>query len=187
MTVLTTARLRLEPLSDVHFDGFHAMNADPEVARYLSGTPETPEQTWDVIGRVKARWTDTGYSWWALMSRESGDLVGAACLQNLRREMQRLPDRDCPLELGWRLRREHWGRGYASEAALAIGDHAFDTQKPEELLAVCHPSNAASSGVMKRIGMQHVGLQRWYGMDQTTYRVSAAAWAAARASRRADS
>ena len=183
MTILTTARLRLEPLSDAHYDDFHAMNADPEVARYLSGTPETPEQTREVIERVKARWAAVGYSWWALMSRETGELVGAAALQNLRREKQLLPDLACPLEIGWRLRREHQGRGYASEAALVIGDHAFDTLKPDEILAVCHPLNAASAGVMKRIGMQPQGLQRWYGMDQTTYRASAAEWAAARATR----
>ena len=110
-------------------------------------------------------------------------MVGAGCLQNLRREMQPLPDLDCPLEIGWRLRREHWGRGYASEAAIAIADHAFDAFKPDELLAVCEPENAASAGVMKRIGMQHVGLQRWYGQEMTTYRVGAQEWRAARAAR----
>jgi RimJ/RimL family protein N-acetyltransferase len=184
MTILTTARLRLEPLSDVHFDGFHAMNADPEVMRYLGGEPDTPEETREVIERVKARWVDTGHSWWALLSRDTGELVGAAALQHLRREDQSLPDRDCPLELGWRLRRQHWGRGYASEAAFAIGDHAFDALRPDEVLAVCNPLNAASAAVMQRIGMQHLGLQRWYGMDLTTYRSSAADWAAGRAARR---
>jgi RimJ/RimL family protein N-acetyltransferase len=183
MTVLTTARLRLEPLSDVHFDGFHALNADPEVMRYITGTPETPEQTRAVIERVKARWADTGYSWWALISRESDQFVGAACLQNLRRETQPLPDRDCPLELGWRLRREHRGKGYASEAAYALGDHAFDALKPHEVLAVCHPENAASAAVMQRIGMTPAGLQRWYGQDLTTYRISAEDWQARRAVR----
>ena len=183
MTVLTTARLRLEPLSDVHYDGFHAMNSDPEVMRYLTGQPETPQQTRAVIERVKARWADTGYSWWALVLRESGTLVGAAALQNLRREMQPLPDRDCPLEIGWRLRREHWGRGYASEAAIAAADHGFDVHEAAEILAVCNPVNTASSDVMRRIGMQARGLQRWYGMEQTTYGVGAQAWRALRAAR----
>jgi len=183
MTLLTTQRLRFEPLSDAHFDGFHAMNSDPEVMRYLSGRPETPDETRAVIERVKARWADTGYSWWALLSRESGELVGAAALQNLRREMQPLPDRDCPLEIGWRLRREHWGKGYASEAAFAIGDHAFDTLSPPEILAVCNPANTASSGVMRRIGMRDRGVQRWYGMAQTTYGATAEEWRAARAAR----
>ncbi len=183
MTVLTTARLRLEPLSDIHFDGFHAMNADPEVMRYLSGQPETPEQTRAVIERVKGVWASTGYSWFAFMARDTGELVGAGCLQNLRREAQPLPDRDCPLELGWRLRREHWGKGYASEAAHALGDHAFDALEPDEVLAVCHPKNAGSAAVMKRIGMTPAGLQRWYGQDLMTYRISTEDWQARRAER----
>ena len=45
MTVLLTARLRLEPFSEHHLDGLHAMNARPEVMRYISGQPETREQT----------------------------------------------------------------------------------------------------------------------------------------------
>jgi len=97
--------------------------------------------------------------------------------------MQPLPDRDCPLEIGWRLRREHWGQGYASEAARAIGDYAFDTLSAPEILAVCSPVNTASSDVMRRIGMRDRGVQRWYGMEQTTYGASADEWAVSRAAR----
>ena len=178
MTVLTTPRLRLEPFTDDHLDGLSAMNSDPEVMRYLSGQPETREQTQAVIERVKARWADTGYSWWALVERDTGEVVGAGALQNLRREMAPLPDRDCPLEIGWRLRRDRWGRGYALEAAIAIADYTFDTWHPDELLAVCDPANTASSSVMKRLGMQDQGLQHWYGRDMTTYRIDAATWRA---------
>jgi RimJ/RimL family protein N-acetyltransferase len=173
MTILTTARLRLEPLSDVHLEAFNAMNADPEVMRYLSGKPETLEESRAIIERVKARWAEIGYSWWALMERDSGAFVGAATLQNLRREATPLPDLDCPLEIGWRLHRDHWGRGYASEAARAIVDHAFEALGPDELLAVCDPDNQASWTVMERLGMQPLGLQRWYGRDVTTYRLAA--------------
>ena len=176
MTVLTTARLRLEPLSDVHLEGFNAMNSDPQVMRYLTGKPETLDESRAIIERVKARWADTGYSWWALVARDTGELVGAACLQNLRREATPLPDRDCPLEIGWRLRREHQGRGYASEAARAIAAHGFETMGAGELLAVCHPDNRASWTVMERLGMQPLGLQRWYGQELATYRIDAARW-----------
>jgi RimJ/RimL family protein N-acetyltransferase len=185
MTVLSTARLRLEPLADPHLDGFNAMNADLEVMRYLSGKPETLEESRTIIERVKGRWADVGYSWWALVEHDSGQLVGAGALQNLRREATPLPDPDCPLEIGWRLRRDRWGRGYAIEAATAIVDFAFGRFQPDELLAVCHPDNRASSAVMKRLGMVDQGLQRWYGKDMTTYRLAAAAWRASAAQRHA--
>lgn len=183
MTVLTTARLRLEPLDDTHLAGFNAMNSDPEVMRYLSGKPETLDESRAVIERVMARWADTGYSWWALVERATDRLVGAACLQNLRREATLLPDRACPLEIGWRLHRDHWGRGLASEAAAVIAGHAFDVLKAEELLAVCHPDNRASWTVMERLGMQPQGLQQWYGRELTTYRIDAAQWRAGVAAR----
>jgi RimJ/RimL family protein N-acetyltransferase len=176
MTQLTTARLRLEPLTDHHLDGLNLMNSDPEVMRYLSGKPETREETMAVIARVKARWADTGYSWWAAMALDTGELVGAGALQNLRREMTLLPDPACPLEMGWRLRRDYWGLGLASEIAIAIRDYAFQAYAPDELLAVCNPDNGASSAVMARVGMQPQGLQHWYGQELTTYRMDAAQW-----------
>ena len=185
MSTLTTVRLRLEPYRDDHVAGLHAMNSDPQVMRYLSGKPDTLEETRAIVERVKARWAEVGYSWWAFIERETGELVDAGCLQNLRREATLLPELDCPMELGWRLRRDRHGRGYASEAAFAIGDWAFETFGPDQLLAVCDPDNTASARVMQRIGMEDVGLQRWYGKDLTTYRIDAASWQMNAAVRRA--
>jgi RimJ/RimL family protein N-acetyltransferase len=178
MPQLTTPRLRLEPYTDAHLEGLNALNGDPEVYRFLSGQPETLEETRSVIERVKTRWIETGYSWWALVERDSGELVGAGCLQNLRRDKTLVPDPACPLEIGWRLRRDRWGRGLASEAAQAIAAFAFDTLQPDELLAVCVPENTASANVMVRLGMQLQGLQQWYGRELTTYRLTADEWRA---------
>jgi len=178
MTILTTARLRLEPYDEAHLDGLNALNTDPEVMRFL-GEPESRERTLEVIALVQARWRELGYSWWTFVERDGGAIVGAGCLQNLRREAQAGTDPDAPLELGWRLRRDRWGRGLATEAARAIGDFAFDTFKPDVLLAVCHPDNTASSGVMRRLGMRDEGLQRWYGRQMATYGIDAAGWRAA--------
>ena len=186
MTILTTARLRLEPLSDAHLEGFHAMNSDPEVMRYLSGEPETLDESRAIVERVKARWAEVGYSWWAIVERAGGELVGAGALQNLRREATLLPDPACPLEVGWRLARDRWGRGYAIEAAVAMAGHAFDALRADELLAVCHPDNEASRGVMVRLGMRAQGLQRWYGKALTTYRIDAVRWRENAAAREAN-
>ena len=185
MTQLTTARLRLEPYTDAHLEGLNAMNADPDVYRFLSGQPETRDETLAVIERIRARWADIGYSWWAFIERDSGELVGAGCLQNLRREMTPQPDLACPLEIGWRLRRDRWGRGLASEAALAIATFAFETRHADELFAVCFPENTASAKVMVRLGMTPHADRHWYGKDLTTYRIGADAWRANAAARAA--
>jgi RimJ/RimL family protein N-acetyltransferase len=179
MALLNTVRLNLEPFTDAHVDGLHALNSDPEVMRYLSGRPETRDDTVEVVERVKRRWIEFGYSWWSLISRDSGEIVGAGALQNLRREATSSPDPACPLEIGWRLRRDCWHQGLATEAARAIACFAFDTIHAEELYAVCDPDNIASANVMKRLGMQDRGLQTWYGKSLTTYQTNPRQWLAA--------
>jgi RimJ/RimL family protein N-acetyltransferase len=178
MAILTTTRLRLEPFTDDHVAGLNAVNGDPEVMRYISGRPETLEDTRAVVERVKRRWREIGYSWWAFVEADGGEVVGSGCVQNLRQDARAEPDLACPLEIGWRLRRDRWGRGLASEAARAMAGFAFEALRANELYAVCNPANAASAQVMQRLGMQHLGLQTWYGKECDTYRMAAAAWRA---------
>lgn len=173
MTALTTDRLKLVPFTDDHLDGLSALNSDPEVMRYISGRPETRDETVAVIERVKQRWIEFGYSWWSFIEKESGVIIGAGALQNLRRGATASPDRACPLEIGWRLRCDYWNRGLATEAARAIAGFAFNTVLADEIYAVCHPDNVASANVMKRLGMQYAGLQTWYGKNLVTYQVTA--------------
>jgi RimJ/RimL family protein N-acetyltransferase len=170
MTILTTERLRLEPFADAHLDELYAMNSDPAVMRYITGRPETREETQAAIERVKARWAEWGYSWWSIFSRESGRLIGAGAIQHLGR------DKAHPLEIGWRLRPEHWHQGYASEAAQAMAAFAFDTLNATRLCAVCDPDNKASAQVMKRLGMSYQGIERWYEADCAVYAITRSDW-----------
>ena len=98
---LKTDRLRLVPCDDEHLEGLSALNSDPEVMRFISGRPETRSETQHMIDRVKARWTRYGYSWWSFIELASDQIVGAGCIQNLRRTGAD-PDLSCPLEIGWR-------------------------------------------------------------------------------------
>lgn len=170
MTILQTERLRLEPFADQHFEGLHAIDSDPEVMRYISGKPDTREDTAAGIARVKARWAEWGYSWWAFIETDSDQVVGSGCIQHLAR------DRSNPLEIGWRLRRDRWHQGLASEAAQVMAAFAFDTLRTPLLCAVCHPDNKGSARVMQRLGMSYRGIERWYTMDTSVYEISRADW-----------
>ncbi|HJV60201.1 MAG TPA: GNAT family N-acetyltransferase [Albitalea sp.] len=178
--VLTTRRLRLEPCAPEHLPGLHALNADPQVMRYVTGQPETVEQTRAMIERVQARWAEFGYSWWSFIELATGELVGAGCIQNLRRGDSPVPDPSCPLEIGWRLRRDRWHQGLATEAARTMAAFAFDELKAPHLYAVCDPDNVASAAVMRRLGMESLGLDTWYGRTLATYRIAAEVWEARR-------
>jgi len=172
MTILTTERLRLEPIDEHHFDGLQAMNRLPEVMRFISGQPETPEQTRNMIALVKGRWAQYGFSWWAFIERASGRLVGAGCIQYLGRDPAN------PHEIGWRLVPDCWGKGLASEAARAMATFAFETLDAPTLVAVCLPENAASSRVMETLGMHCRGLETWYERPHAVFEMTRAQWEA---------
>ena len=176
---LTTARLRLVPCSDEHLEGLNAVNSDPEVMRYLTGRTETLADTRAMIERVKARWAKWGYSWWTFIEHVSGEIVGAGAIQNLRKAGDE-PDPACPLEIGWRVRRDWWRRGLAGEASVAMAQFAFERLAADTLYAVSHPDNSASMAVMVKLGMRYRGLEDWYAQPVATYEVTAEAWRAAR-------
>lgn len=174
MTVLHTERLRLEPFADAHLEGLHELNRDPAVMRYISGRAETLDETRAAIERIRARWAEWGHSWWAFIAHDTDRLVGAGCIQHLGRDAAN------PLEIGWRLRPDCWGRGLASEAARAMAGFAFDTLAAPLLCAVCHPENTASARVMQRLGMRYRGVERWYDADNAVYEITRDAWYASR-------
>ncbi|HEX4051966.1 MAG TPA: GNAT family N-acetyltransferase [Steroidobacteraceae bacterium] len=176
---LTTQRLRLVPCSDDHLDGLSAIDSDPEVMRYITGRPESRSDTQVMIERVKARWAKWGYSWWTIIDSQSGQIVGAGCIQNLRRGGPE-PDPDCPLEIGWRVRRDKWGQGIATEAAREMAAFAFAQLGASLLCAVCQPENAASIAVMLKLGMRYRGIEDWYAQKVATYEITAEDWRAAR-------
>lgn len=172
LPVLTTARMRLEPIGDAHFDGLFALNSDPAVMRYITGKPDTRADTHAAIERVKAAWARFGYSWWAFIEQSSGEMIGMGCVQHLGRDAAN------PLELGWRLRADRWGQGYASEAARRLAAFAFEETDAGLVTAVCHPENRKSALVMERLGMRFRGEETWYQMTTLAYEITRAEWLA---------
>ena len=152
MTILHTARLRLEPMADAHCAGLHRLNSDPEVMRYITGQPETPDETRALIARVQGRWATFGFGWWTVLDAASGAVVGAAGVNRLDHDPAN------PHEVGWRLRRDCWGKGLATEAAHAVLRHVFVTLDAPVACAIRHPDNLASQRVMERLGMRPAGM-----------------------------
>jgi ribosomal-protein-alanine N-acetyltransferase len=175
MTVLTTKRLRLEPLDNAHLTGLHTMNTDPEVMRYITGQPLSLEETRVTIERVKERWSRYGFSWWSFIELASDEVIGAGCIQHLERNPGN------PLEIGWRLRRDKWRHGLAFEAAERMARFAFDTIGTPLLCAVCDPRNVASASLMKKLGMRFRGVERRYEINAAVFEISRAEWEAGQA------
>ncbi|WP_030681347.1 GNAT family N-acetyltransferase [Streptomyces rimosus] len=147
MTELHTERLILRRWRESDLGPWAAMNADPQVREHL-GDLLTREQSDVSVQRYEAGFDRRGYGWWALEVRATGEFIGFAGLDDT--------DDDMPfkgVEIGWRLARPAWGRGYATEAARAGLAYGFDTLELPEILAVTTAANVRSQAVMRRIGM----------------------------------
>lgn len=149
MPELRTGRLLLRRWQESDFEPWAAMNADPEVRRYL-GELLTREQSDAVVKLMQAEFDARGFGWWALESRETGEFLGRAGLDEV--------DGSMPftgVDIGWRLTRSAWGHGYATEAALACRAFGFETLGLSEIIATTTVHNLRSQAVMRRIGMTH--------------------------------
>lgn len=133
-------------------DDVAELNADPAVMRYLGdGRPMSRAQVLaEELPRLTAQYPGhLGY--WALDRRAEGDFVGWCCA---------VPTEPRAVELGYRVRREMWGRGYASEAARAMVDLAFADPAVQRVVATTMAVNTRSRRVMEHAGLRHV--RTWY-------------------------
>ena len=145
---LFTERLILRQWRDEDRAPFAEMSADPEtMAYYLE--PWTRERSDAWIDRAQAAIAARGYGFWALERRSDGRFLGYTGIG----PADYLPSFQGVTEVGWRLAKDVWGQGYASEAArdsLLLG---FKEQGLSEIVAFTATINARSEGVMRRIGM----------------------------------
>jgi RimJ/RimL family protein N-acetyltransferase len=144
--VLTTPRLLLRTFRRDDLPLYAALNADPEVVRYLGGVPLTREHSDDIAGWAQGLYERERMGLLAVERREDAAFLGMCGLHHLRS----FPD---DIEVAWRLGREHWGHGYATEAASAWLDYGFDRLDLPRVISVADPPNARSIAVMRRLGM----------------------------------
>jgi RimJ/RimL family protein N-acetyltransferase len=147
------------------------MCADPEVMRYLGdGRTLDREDAWRQMAMLAGHWALRGFGMWVLEEAATGVLVGRAGLH--------FPEGWPEQEVGWALAREHWGKGYATEAARAALDHAFGTLGWDRAISLIHPDNARSIHVAERLGERFEREVRVRGQPARIYAVSGAAWPA---------
>ena len=128
------------------------INRDPEVSRYLN-RPADESAVAAFFGQIVGHWEQHGYGLWVLESLEpglEGRFLGFAGLAHVPPFLSRAGTEP---ELGWRLGRAVWGRGLATEAALAARDDALGRLALPELISIIHPENARSQHVAVKLGM----------------------------------
>ena len=147
---LATARVWLRRWRAEDRDAFAALNADPEVMRHFPALLTRAESD-ALIARFEAHFALHGYGIWALEIPGVAPFAGFVGLKHVDFDAAFAP----AVEIGWRLRRDLWGLGYASEAAEAVLAHAFDYCALDEIVSFTTRDNRRSRAVMERIGLIH--------------------------------
>lgn len=155
LTTISTSRLHLEPWSEAVRHDWIALNADTEVSQWLGTGKAIPRDHSEYEHELMvAQWKDHGFGWRSVIDRISGEWIGAAGLNFIGDNPSGLPPNE--VEFGWWLKPSHWGRGLATEAAVAVRDEAFKRGITERLWARHTSRNAGSGRVMEKIGMHFV-------------------------------
>jgi ribosomal-protein-alanine N-acetyltransferase len=147
---LASERLLLRQWREEDLEPFAALSADPEVMRHfpsIQTAEESEALARDFAGRIERR----GWGFWAVEVRGGPSFIGFVGLNEPSFEAHFTPT----VETGWRLGREHWDRGYATEAARAAVEFGFGELELEEIVAFTVPANTRSRRVMERLGMTH--------------------------------
>jgi RimJ/RimL family protein N-acetyltransferase len=160
MIPIQTPRLTLRPVALSDADALVAMDADPEVRRWLDmphGSTREQAVTWlESLAALRAQ--GVGLDFWALEDIATGQFIGwvhlkpFAISRSVRLHPELLTGAD-EWEIGWRLRRESWGQGFATEAARELTRRAFDNWGAPRLVATALVGNTASLRVMEKCGL----------------------------------
>lgn len=146
---LRTDRLRLRAWVDDDREPFAALNADPEVTRFLGG-PLSRRESDATADRIAAHFGQHGFGLWAAELPGAAPFLGFVGLSIPSFAAHFTP---C-VEVGWRFARRWWGHGYATEGARAAAGFGFRTLGLAEIVSFTVPANVRSLAVMQRLGMR---------------------------------
>jgi RimJ/RimL family protein N-acetyltransferase len=158
-----TARLHLRRPRLDDAEALAAINADPEVARFVSASGPLVRAESDLLLRkMIEHWDDHGFGLWMADLRATGELIGFVGLAH----PGTLPALATEVEVGWRLGRAHWGQGLATEGGAHAVEAAFENPRLERLVCIIDRENARSHGVARKLGFgfwREMDHPRWPG------------------------
>ena len=166
--IYETSRLRIREWSADDLEAAFSIYSDPEVMRYLGASPSPIPDRRKMAERMefwKERDKDlaAGLGFWAIEAE--GEPVGSVILRPL--------PNDVRVEVGWHLGRQHWGKGYATEAASGAIEHGFHVAGLEEIFSIIYPENERSIRVAERLGMESLGTTtRYHDLELLLFRIA---------------
>jgi [ribosomal protein S5]-alanine N-acetyltransferase len=169
-----TERLILREILPTDVDGFFELDSDPDVHRYLGNKPITNKgQAIAVIQSIRQQYVDNGIGRWAVIDKKTNEFVGWTGLKLITEEVNQHVNH---LDLGYRLIKRYWGKGIATETAIASLAYAFDKLHAQEVYAMANVENKASNAVLQKVGLKFVETfyleemkKNWYKIEKEEF------------------
>jgi ribosomal-protein-alanine N-acetyltransferase len=170
-TRLETARLVLRTCEPRDAEDWHALVSDPEVRRFLPASPPPAPELFDqVLERRLQLEREHGFAMWAVELEATGAYIGqSGCFP--------VGGVGPEIELAYHFLPSSWGKGYATEAAVAALSHALGTAGLDRVIAIVFPENIASCRVVEKAGMRYEGTATYFDLpDLRTYAAEGGWW-----------
>lgn len=174
---LETERLIIRDLTAQDLDGMFAMDSDPEVHKYLGNKPiKHKEEALKYINDVQKQYAERGIGRWAMDLKETGEFIGW-CGLRLYTDYT-FNNHTNFHDIGYRLQRKFWGKGYATEASIACLRYAFENLQLDAVYGITEMGNAASHRILLKIGLNYIEdfyykpddmMLRWYEIKKEKY------------------
>ncbi|MFM7154149.1 MAG: GNAT family N-acetyltransferase [Bacteroidota bacterium] len=162
-----TERLLLRELDFSDEKDLFEMDSDPEVHRFIDKQPvKTPEEVRKVIIMIRKQYQENGIARWAVTEKATGECIGWSGLKFHRNPLNNHVD---IYELGYRFKRKHWGKGYATESSKAVIEYAFRHLPVTTLYAITDPDNTQSRRVLEKLGFVLTEIFDYDGVATTWY------------------
>jgi len=152
--MLETERLFLRKLQDYDIDDIFEMRSDEEIMRYIREPQTKKENSLNWIKMISQHWDTQKIGFCGVIEKDTKDFVGWCGLW-------RLAETD-EIEVGYAIKKAHWGKGFATEAAEECLKYGFEELQLKKIVAVAFPENEASQNVMKRLGMKYLQTGKFY-------------------------
>jgi len=177
--MLETERLILRQWKDADLPKFSALNCDAQVMEFFPSILSEQESN-RMAAKIQQLINKQGWGFWAVEEKTSEEFIGFVGLHKVRTNLPFYPN----VEIGWRLAKPFWQKGYATEAAIAAMNYAFETLELKQVISFTAVTNLRSQAVMKKLGMvdvkknfQHPEIETGNSLrEHVLYQISRSQW-----------
>ncbi|MBB1137899.1 GNAT family N-acetyltransferase [Myroides sp. WP-1] len=172
--LIETERLLIRELLPTDVEGMFDLDSNPEVHQYLGKQPvKSKEETLDVIDFIRQQYSDNGIARWVMVDKETNDFIGWTGFKYVTESTNNHVNY---YDLGYRLRQKYWGKGIATEAAIACLNYGFNQLGFHEVFAMADCDNEGSNNILKKLGFSRIETfdldgvpHHWYRLDKSDF------------------